>query len=226
MSKRKAAAKKAAGNKETAAFSSALLRNRAVELLNKGMLRARIAEQMGVNPATVTRWLKEAGIAPLPKGRPRLPEAHNELTEPEFREMEPDEFEEQLQEVTSEALQDPLSAARDEEERDILAIADSQGTPADKYQAFVAANAIRMFRDSMQHIRGPRTVKEMSELDQMIRRNLGLNPRGGSGSAGSVQIDISILNNTKADVGGSALPTRNVTLDAEILNEDDDDEED
>ena len=69
-----------------------------------------------------------------------------------------------------------------------------------------------------------RTVKEMSELDQMIRRNLGLNPRGGSGSAGSVQIDISILNNTKADVGGSAIPARNVTLDAEILNDDDDED--
>jgi hypothetical protein len=82
-----------------------------------------------------------------------------------------------------------------------------------------------MFRDSMPHIRGPRTVKEMSELDQLIRRNLGLNPRGGSGGAGSVQIDISILNNTKADVGGSALPARNVTLDAEILNDEDDEED-
>ena len=225
MSKRKAAAKRAADNRESKGYSGALMRNRAVELLNKGLLRSRIAEQMGVNPATITRWLKEAGVAPLPKGRPRSPEAHTELTEPEFTEVEPNEFEEQLQEVTSEALQDPLSAARDEEERSILEIADSQGSPADKYQAFVAANAIRMFRDSMPHIRGPRTVKEMSELDQMIRRNLGLNPRGGSGSAGSVQIDISILNNTKADVGGSAIPARNVTLDAEILNDDDDDED-
>jgi hypothetical protein len=230
MSKRKAAAKKAADNRETKDFSNALLRNKAVDMLNKGFLRARIAEQMNVTPATVTRWLKEAGIAPLKRGRGADKIDPANPTEPEFidflpqDEPEPDEFQQHLAEITDSTLQDPLSEARDEEERSILEIADSQSTPADKYQAFIAANAIRMFRDSMPHIRGPRTVKEMSELDQLIRRNLGLNPRGGSGGAGSVQIDISILNNTKADVGGSALPARNVTLDAEILNDEDDEE--
>jgi transcriptional regulator with XRE-family HTH domain len=233
MSKRKAAAKKAADNRRTKDFSNALLRNKAVDMLNKGFLRARIAEQMNVTPATVTRWLREAGITPLKRGRGADKIDPANPTEPEFvdymmgeEEPETDEFQQHLAEIADSTLQDPLSEARDEEERSILEIADSQGTPADKYQAFIAANAIRMFRDSMPHIRGPRTVKEMSELDQLIRRNLGLNPRGGSGGAGSVQIDISILNNTKADVGGSALPARNVTLDAEILNEEDDDEED
>jgi hypothetical protein len=230
MSKRKAAAKKAADNRRTKDFSNALLRNKAVDMLNKGFLRARIAEQMNVNPATVTRWLREAGITPLKRGRGADKIDPANPTEPEFidflpqEEPEPDEFQQHLAEIADSTLHDPLSEARDEEERSILEIADSQGTPADKYQAFIAANAIRMFRDSMPHIRGPRTVKEMSELDQLIRRNLGLNSRGGSGGSGSVQIDISILNNTKADVGGSAIPARNVTLDAEILNDDDDEE--
>lgn len=213
------------------ALSSALLRTRAVELLNQGLIRSRIAEQLAVHPATVTRWLSEAGVKPLPRGKPRTKEGLNAPAECtfndyNFEEPEPDVFEEALDAAATEAVRHPLLEARDAEEQDILAIAESQGSAADKYQAFVAATAIRMFRDSMPHIRGPRTVKEMSELDQLIRRNLGLNPRGGNGSVGSVQIDISILNNTKADVGGSALPTRNVTLDAEILNDDDDDDDD
>lgn len=227
MPKRKAAKKKTEGE----AFSSALLRTRAVELLKQGMIRSRIAEQLGVHPATVTRWLSEAGVKPLPRGKPRTAEglaapAECTFSEYDFEEPEPDVFEEALENAATEAVQHPLLEARDAEEQDILAIAESQGTAADKYQAFVAATAIRMFRDSMPHIRGPRTVKEMSELDQLIRRNLGLNPRGGSGNAGSVQIDISILNNTKADVGGSAIPARSVTVDAEILNDDDDETED
>ena len=57
-------------------------------------------------------------------------------------------------------------------------------------------------RDSVKNLRGPRTIKELSELDQIIRRNLGLDNRGGSGK---VQIDISILNNTKADKGKGAV---------------------
>lgn len=228
MPKRKAAKKK---KPEGEAFSSALLRTRAAELLKQGMIRSRIAEQLGVHPATITRWLAEVGVKPLPRGKPRTEEglaapAECTFKDYDFEEPEPDVFEEALENAATEALQQhPLLEARDAEEQDILAIAESQGSAADKYQAFVAASAIRMFRDSMPHIRGPRTVKEMSELDQLIRRNLGLNPRGGNGSAGSVQIDISILNNTKADVGGSALPARNVTLDAEILNDDDDDED-
>jgi len=49
-------------------------------------------------------------------------------------------------------------------------------------------------------VRGPRTIRELSELDQLIRRNLGLNPKGG-GNSSPLHIDISILNNTKASHG-------------------------
>ena len=56
----------------------------------------------------------------------------------------------------------------------------------------------------MKNLRGPRTVKELSELDQLIRRNLGLNSRTGGGQS-KMQIDISILNDTKADRGKGAL---------------------
>ena len=56
----------------------------------------------------------------------------------------------------------------------------------------------------MVSIKGPKTVREMSELDQLIRRNLGLNAKTGGGGS-RMQIDISILNNSKADKGDGSL---------------------
>ncbi len=85
-----------------------------------------------------------------------------------------------------------------------MEIAQSQSSPAEKYQSYVAASAIKLLRDSIKNLRGPRTVKELSELDQLIRRNLGLNARTAGGS-GKLQIDISILNNAKADRGDGAV---------------------
>jgi hypothetical protein len=60
-------------------------------------------------------------------------------------------------------------------------------------------------------------VRELSELDQLIRRSLGLNPKGGSNAGGGLQIDISILNGTKAVRGA-------VVVDAQPYDEDDEDE--
>jgi hypothetical protein len=48
-------------------------------------------------------------------------------------------------------------------------------------------------------------VRELSELDQLIRRNLGLNSKTGGGGASKMQIDISILNNKKADRGNGTV---------------------
>jgi hypothetical protein len=236
MSKRKEAAKGAAQRRKQRVLGNALIRNRAVAMLESGMIRSRIAEQLGVTPATITRWLKECGVEPVnrpPSTRGAAGDA------PEIADMplsyeyadtadddEPDEFQQNLAESLAPPPEEdthPLLAARDEEEQGLLAVAENQAAPADKYQAFVAASAIRMFRDSLPHIRGPRTVKEMSELDQMIRRNLGLNPKGGS-AGGSVKIDISILNNTKADLGGSAIPQR--VVEADIVDYDDEEDED
>jgi len=67
-----------------------------------------------------------------------------------------------------------------------MKVADSQASPADKYQTYVATTSIKLLRDSVKNLRGPRTVKELSELDQLIRRNLGLNAKNGGGS-GKVQ---------------------------------------
>lgn len=254
---KRVAKKKPTRDQRTRARESALLRSRAVLLLEQGVNRTRISEQLGVTPATVTRWLKESGIAPVQNaGRPRKlaekfevrdipvdhyaayggPVEHNEFAE-QFENVANTLLDEDAALVAAErARKAPVEGeeeepyisqleARDQEEHDIALVAENQAAPADKYQAFVAATALRIFRDSIPHIRGPRTVKEMSELDQMIRRNLGLNPRGGTAGGGSVRIDISILNNTKADLGGSAIAQR--VVDAEVVgDEEDGDDED
>ena len=90
------------------------------------------------------------------------------------------------------------------EDKVLAEIAESQNSPAAKYQHYVAAAGIKLLRDSVRNIKGPKSVRELSELDQLIRRNLGLNAKTGGG-ASRMQIDISILNNSKADKGGGSL---------------------
>ena len=111
-------------------------------------------------------------------------------------------LEDKLDEAVEEETKLKTHDARLTEDKDLLELAQAQSSPGEKYQAYVAATAVKLLRDSVKNLRGPRTVKELSELDQLIRRNLGLDNRGGSGK---VQIDISILNNTKADKGKGAV---------------------
>lgn len=235
---KRAKKKKPSRDSRAIARERALLRSRALLLLQQGVARTRIAEQLGVVPATVTRWLKESGIPSVNESRKA--EALAKLSDKlEIKDIPIDyydrqtatpatnEFADRFEEVADTLPPDgelTQLEARDEEEHAIAEVAENQAAPADKYQAFVAATALRIFRDSIPHIRGPRTIKEMSELDQMIRRNLGLNPRGGSSNGGSVRIDISILNNTKADLGGSAIAQR--VVEAEVVPNSDSDDAD
>jgi hypothetical protein len=60
-------------------------------------------------------------------------------------------------------------------------------------------------------LKGPKTVRELSELDQLIRRNLGLNSKSGGGQS-KMHIDISILNNSKADRGNGTVNKMKPTI--------------
>tara|TARA_R110002020_G_scaffold304571_3_gene520351 strand:- start:1209 stop:1736 length:528 start_codon:yes stop_codon:yes gene_type:complete len=158
-----------------------------------------IAKELGVHPVTVRRWFKKMGI----------PAKKNGLhpNEPTVAEEPADELAEainqQLESTTDEAILRAGHDARQEEDAAILEIAERQSNPADKYQHYAAATGIKLMRDSVKNLRPAKTVRELSELDQFIRRNLGLNSKNGSG--GKMQIDISILNNTKADRGEGAV---------------------
>ena len=153
---------------------------RAKSMYASGVAKVRISEELKVSFDTVHRWL-------------------NNEPDPKAESGKTDEvFAAHLEDTTGKAVADARLAARDEEQQSLLEVAENQSSPADKYQAYVAASAIKMLRDNLVNVRGPRTVRELSELDQLIRRNLGLNPKGGTGGSGSLTIDISILNNAKA----------------------------
>ena len=169
----------------------------ALRLNAEGMTNAAIGRRLGVHQGTVRRWFKKLGLPPKKAGF-KLPN----------KEADKDTLKEDLQvhlsEMTREAATEAKLAASKEEDKILAEIAESQNSPADKYQHYVAAAGIKLLRDSMINIKGLKTVREMSELDQLIRRNLGLNAKTGGG-ASRMQIDISILNNSKADKGEGSL---------------------
>ena len=161
---------------------------KALELNTKGMTNAAIGRQLGVHQNTIRRWFRKLGLPPKKAGF-TLPNMEAD------KDVLKEELEVHLEDMTQEAATEARLIASKEEDKILAEIAESQNSPADKYQYYVAAQGIRLLRDSMKLVRGPRTIREMSELDQLIRRNLGLNAKTGGG-AGRMQIDISILNNS------------------------------
>jgi hypothetical protein len=169
------------------------IKQRCFDLYASGWKQVRISEELGVGVHSICRWLRDAN-------KTAKSGDSEEETGPT-----PEPFQKNLEEVAATIVEDSRLSARDEEQQTLLEIAENQASPSDKYQAYVAASAIKMLRDNMMNVRGPRTVRELSELDQLIRRNLGLNPKGGSNSGGGLSIDISILNNAKAANGGASV---------------------
>ena len=173
------------------------LLGRAIELYNQDYKLTSISKELDIHPSTLRRWLRAEGMAP--KTNP-----HGSNPRPEDADPLQTAVEKNLENATQETIKVAKHDARKKEDEVMLEIAEAQTTPADKYQSYVAAAGIKLLRDSMKNLRGPRTVKELSELDQLIRRNLGLNARTGGGSS-KMQIDISILNDAKADRGNGAV---------------------
>lgn len=175
------------------------LLQRAIALYKQDYKLISISRELDVHSSTLRRWLRNAGY-----GAKKNPHGVNPTAEDKKETDDPlqDALEEKLDEAVKEENQLKAHDARVTEDKDLLDVAQAQASPGEKYQSYVAATAVKLMRDSVKNLRGPRTIKELSELDQIIRRNLGLDNRGGSGK---VQIDISILNNTKADKGKGAV---------------------
>ena len=85
---------------------------------------------------------------------------------------------------------------RVKEEEQIREIAQSMPSDAEAYQSYMASMGARMMRDARDAIRPPKTIRELEQLDRIIRRNLGIDAKG-NGAGSRVQIDVSILNNAK-----------------------------
>jgi transposase len=173
------------------------IQERAVELYNLDWKTSSIAKELGVHAGTVRRWFKKRGIPPRTNGSVAPEKVEEEKPVDKLAEN----IDQNLENLTDEAVMRAKHDARMEEDQTMMEIAESQSSPADKYQHYIAAAGIKLLRDNMNNLKGPKNVRELSELDQLIRRNLGLNSKTGGGAASKMQIDISILNNKKADRG-------------------------
>lgn len=206
------------------ADANAELRARAASLYADGMPKIRVASELQVHFKTVEKWLKEAGVrppGPVPTFKKKKSSGPNTtLKQPPLAEYEDDgEAVDPLDDALKQEIAKQVDLvskvvqhdARIEEDGSLLEIAEAQSTPADKYQHYIAAAAIKLLRDSMANLKGPKTVRELSELDQLIRRNLGLNAKSGGGQS-KMHIDISILNNSDADRGGGAIKITKPTI--------------
>jgi hypothetical protein len=184
---------------------------RALELNKKNYKMVAIAKELGVEYTTVRRWFRVLKIPPRKNG--------NSGTSPITEDTLQEDIMENLNNRTTEAVELAKHDARMAEDKAMLDLAEVQSTPADKYQHYIAAAGIKLLRDSMKNLRGPKTVRELSELDQLIRRNLGLNAKNGGGTS-RMQIDISILNNAKADRGeGTVRKMKPKIIDVETEDE-------
>tara|TARA_R100000278_G_scaffold42983_1_gene37761 strand:+ start:1854 stop:2444 length:591 start_codon:yes stop_codon:yes gene_type:complete len=183
------------------------LLKKAIEMYNEDYTLVNIAKELDINVSTLRRWLRAEGVKP--KTNP-----HSLNPKPEDSDPLQTALDENLDKKTHEAIKIAKQEAREAEEKAILEISEAKNSPAEKYQSYVAASAIKLLRDNLKHLRGPRTIRELSELDQLIRRNLNIDNRGGTGQG--LQIDINILNNTKADIGKGAVEVKpNKVIDVE-----------
>tara|TARA_R100001440_G_scaffold868_1_gene2892 strand:- start:12224 stop:12850 length:627 start_codon:yes stop_codon:yes gene_type:complete len=175
---------------------------RALQLYKKDYKLVNIADELGISAATLRRWLRRAGYGPKNDSYGSNPKSEQDKLD--AQDPLQTALEDDLEKKTKEAINIAKRKARETEEKNILEIAESQTSPAEKYQSYVAASGMRLLRDYMDNLRGPKTIRELDQLDQIIRRNLGLNEKRGGGT-GKMQIDISILNNARADKGKGAV---------------------
>lgn len=181
------------------------LLQKALELYARDYKIMAIARELGVHAGTVRRWFKKIGLPPRRRAGTPLPKQVQDLVQyVDDIDEDAEALKENLDNYTGDAIRLAKQEARALEDEQMMEIAESQSSPADKYQHYIAAAGIKLLRDSMKNLKGPKSVRELSELDQLIRRNLGLNSKSGGG-ASNMRIDISILNNSKTDRGNGTI---------------------
>lgn len=190
----------------------------ALKLLQKGHANTSIAKELGVHPVTVRSWFRKATL-PARRYAPHIEADRKAAEDAEKRVMEGEDAEDILESYSNSAAAELRRNASEREDEIMAEVAAAQQTPADKYQHYIAAAGIKLLRDSIKNLKAPRTVRELSELDQLIRRNLGLNAKNTGGQS-RMAIDISILNNGIADKGkGSLSSMKKDVVEAEVIDE-------
>ena len=135
------------------------LKKRALEMHEKNYKMNVIARELGVHSGTVRRWFKAMGLPPRKGGNvPHVPVVSDDPPADPLGAA----IDGELENMTDEAILCAQHDARNEEDQSMMEIAERQSTPADKYQHYIAAAGIKLLRDSVKNLRGPKTVRELS----------------------------------------------------------------
>lgn len=192
------------------------LRQRAIDMHNQDIPQPRIIQELQISKSTLRRWLRDLGVPP----KESRYHTNTKMGEPKVDPVE-EVLATNLLGVLGDSIRLDKTNERQAEDLAILEHAAAQTSPAEKYQSYIAAGAVKLMRDSLKLVKPAKNIRELDQLDQIIRRSFGLDARSGGGR-GKISIDVSILTNSKAAlhegaVGVGIVPTH--TIDVKTLRQ-------
>lgn len=175
-------------------FQPVAIRDRAMEMFANGHAIPDIARAIGVDPSTVRRWSYASGVT-----------FGQALSLPQIEEQKEDPFAVLGESPTQRLLSaEGVTAA-------IQEAIDKPGDAAAKYQAAMVGLGLRMLKEVAAVPPQVRTIKDLSILNDVMRKSLGLTDRVGGGK---LAINLNVL--TKS--------ARSETVEAEVVNVDADED--
>jgi hypothetical protein len=175
------------------------LKQRAIDLYNKDVPQPKILQELQISESTLRRWLRGVGVPPKVNRHAPNIKVGEPLPDPVG-----DALAINLTGTLSDSIKLDKAKNREIEDIAILEHAAAQTSPAEKYQSYIAAGAVKLMRDSLKLVKPAKTIRELDQLDQIIRRSFGLDARSGGGR-GKISIDVAILTNSKAALNDGAV---------------------
>jgi transposase-like protein len=151
------------------------MRKRAVELWGLGHNASDIARQLGCHAQSIRKWTRESGVS---KGSLATS-------------MMPSEEEQVIEIASAENLPLVREVNRQRGNAMIKQTIDAASTPAEQFQALVAAKGIRLLSEAFEAPPRPKNVRDLKTLAEMVSDALGISKKGGSG--GKLAIDLTVL---------------------------------
>lgn len=193
------------------------MRIKVLNAIAQGAPVSKIAREYGLSRTTVYRWMgKYQKTAVKGKKGPKTKSTRKSTRQKEDEEavsmvnkLAVESLSDAERKVLLKAKQGKLSA---QEERVLNAIITENRDPGDRYQAYAASKLMKLFRDAVEKVALPKTVKELDTLDQMIRRNLGVTDAKNSDRTARLRVDVAVLGNPTIRP-----TTENDYIDAEIV---------